>query len=591
MCDFEKNAAQNGRDVAQEKHYSAQKSCDDTQMRHVTTTAHTQATALKLTNYSFTYPGQAHAVFGPLELKITAGEFVLLVGVTGSGKTTFLKSLLPGNILCGKRTGDVLLPHAECGSAYGTTASVVVLPHAQGGCAGGEAASERARDAHIPSIAYVSQSPQAQLVCETVWHELAFSMENYGMSRSIMRRRVAEVSHFFGIEPWFHKNVNDLSGGQAQIVSLARALACGPKLLLLDEPTAQLDPVAEKNFLHALFRINRELGISVVVATHSPECVRDYATRALRLKNGKIEDVPLTSFSYGTLQASVCPHTPIPSTSPAAISLLDAHFRYSKTSPWVLCGFDAQIQSGEIRALVGGNGSGKTTALKLIAGIEKPKHGSVRNAFMQSQAYMPQFPASLFVCDTVSQEVREWQISCGYSDQDINKMLEKVGLSGKEQQHPFDLSGGEQQLLALVKLLLTRPALLLLDEPTKGLDARTKLVVANLIQDFASAGGTVVLSTHDLSFALCVAHSATLIFDGAATCTEPVRDFFKNNMFYVPCANEFTQLFMCEHANVTTGADAGAPHSTPTPDAGAPHSTPTPDAGAPHITPTTAARK
>ena len=215
-------------------------------------------TALKLTNYSFTYPNSDTPVFGPLDFEIAAGEFVLMTGDTGCGKTTLLKSLLPGDVVCGERTGEVILPES---------------------------------DSATPSVAYVSQSPENQLVCETVWHELAFSLENYGCERSVMRRRVAEVSHFFGIEPWFHKNVNELSGGQMQIVSLARALATGPKLLLLDEPTAQLDPVAEKNFLHALFRINRELGITIVVVTHEPVGVRDYATREIRLQDGVIFEI------------------------------------------------------------------------------------------------------------------------------------------------------------------------------------------------------------------------------------------------------------------------------------------------------------
>ena len=480
-------------------------------------------TALKLTDYSFTYPNSAEPVVGPLDLEVEEGEFVLMTGDTGCGKTTLLKSLLPGDVICGKRTGEVTLPESD--------------------------------DDTIPSVAYVSQSPANQLVCETVWHELAFSLENYGTERSVMRRRVAEVSHFFGIEPWFHKNVNELSGGQMQIVCLARALATGPKLLLLDEPTAQLDPVAEKNFLHALFRINRELGITIVVVTHEPVSVRDYATREFRLQGGQVFEVSdIEEAEVSDIDASeVSDIETTPSRFysnktgiPYPLQLADVHFRYAKDADWVLRGMDLNVQQGEIRALVGGNGCGKSTTLKLMAAINKPQKGHVKNEFSGAQAYMPQSPMALFVCDTVQQEMQEWQKNCGYSDEAMSDTLQKVGLQHKTNQHPFDLSGGEQQLLAMAKLLITKPKLLLLDEPTKGLDARTKLAVANLILQFAESGGTAILSTHDLAFALCVAHSVTLIFDGQATCTEPANEFFANNMFYRPTANEFTELFAKE---------------------------------------------
>ena len=467
-------------------------------------------TALTLTNYSFTYPNSEKPVFGPFDLEITAGEFVLMTGDTGCGKTTLLKSLLPGDVVCGERTGEVILPES---------------------------------DSTTPSVAYVSQSPENQLVCETVWHELAFSLENYGIQRSVMRCRVAEVSHFYGIEPWFHKNVNELSGGQMQIVSLARALATGPKLLLLDEPTAQLDPVAEKNFLHALFRINRELGITVVVVTHEPVGVRDYATREIRLQEGLLVELQGPSpIPSGTVPA-VTKDRPRCHQGPSPLQLADVHFRYTKDTNWVLRGMDLSLQDGEIRALVGGNGCGKSTTLKLMAAINKPQKGRAKNMFAQNQAYMPQSPMALFVCDTVEEEMKEWQKNCSYSDKTISDTLEKVGLQNKLEQHPFDLSGGEQQLLAMAKLLVTQPKLLLLDEPTKGLDAKTKLAVTNLILEFTEAGGTVLMATHDLPFALCVAHTTTLIFDGQATCTEPSSDFFANNMFYRPTANEFTKLF------------------------------------------------
>ena len=467
-------------------------------------------TILKTENYSFAYPSAKTSVFEDVNFAVEQGDFVLLVGSTGCGKTTFLKSLLPGDILCGQRSGVVTLPASD-------------------------------PECLTPSIAYVSQSPENQLVCENVWHELAFSLENYGIDRSTMRRRVAEVSHFFGIEPWFHKNVNELSGGQMQIVNLARALATGPKVLLLDEPTAQLDPVAEKNFLHALFRINKELGISIVVVTHAPETVKDYANKGFIFKDKTIEKTTLSRFEFD-LQIKDSRRDFSSKELCESVLVDDAYFRYDKVADWVLRGLDLKVVEGEIRALVGGNGCGKSTTLKLIAGIEKSKRGGVANNHKDCQSLMPQCPSALFVCDSVEEEMSEWQKNCRYTDAKIDEMLKKVGLEDKKKLHPFDLSGGQQQLLALAKLLITKPRLMLLDEPTKGLDAKTKLTVARLLLEFAEGGGTVILSTHDLAFASCVCDTCTLIFDGQATCTEHSADFFKNNMFYRPVPCEFTQL-------------------------------------------------
>jgi energy-coupling factor transport system ATP-binding protein len=467
-------------------------------------------TILKINDYSFFYPNSKTPTFEDVNLEIKEGDFAILTGDTGCGKTTFLKSLLPNEILSGKKTGKVTLLSAE--------------------------------DNTTPLIGYVSQNPENQLICESVWHEIAFALENYGADRSLMRRRVAEISHFFGIESWFHKNVGDLSGGEMQIVNLAKAVVTCPKLLLLDEPTSQLDPISEKNFLHTLFRINRELKISIIIATHSPETVKDYATKAFLLRDKKLDEISLTKFEYTKIN-DISQQRCLSTHEKKAISLKDVYFKYGNETDYILRGLDLNVSKGEIRSLVGGNGSGKTTILKLIAGIEKAKHGKVLNHLKENQAYLPQNPASLFACDSAEEEMREWQKNCNYSNEDIDNMLYKVGLQNKRSLHPFDLSGGQQQLLALAKLLITNPNLLLLDEPTKGLDPKTKAVMANLIREFATLGGTVIIATHDLSFSLCACDSVTMIFDGEATCTENSSDFFKNNLFYRPTPCEFIETY------------------------------------------------
>lgn len=503
---------------------------------------YTQEAALEAGGFSFRYPSSQKGI-GPLDWCVKQGSFCLLVGATGSGKTTLLRCAKPAIAPAGQRTGVLTL--------YGRdTQELTDL----------EAAT---------LVGYVSQSPENQMVCDTVWHELAFGLENIGIEQDAMRRRVAEVAHFFGIEPWFHREVAALSGGQKQMVNLAGVLAMQPQLLMLDEPTAQLDPVAAKNFLHALFRVNRELGITVIVATHAPETMVDYATDAVELVEGKIFPVSLERFIQRPLDVALCVSskastllsascarashcTPAQgkqvvrsgSSTPPLIALEDVFVRYGRGDAWVLHGCTLAVQPRHIHALVGGNGCGKSTLLRLAGGILKPERGRVRNGAARQQAFLPQDPKTLFVRDSVLDELREWQQSCGYGEDAITEMLERMDLAGHAAHHPYDLSGGQQQKLALAKLLLTKPALLLLDEPTKGLDAESKLVIATALSGQISRGVTVLLATHDLAFAALVADEISMLFDGEATCTESSESFFSNNLFYRAFEDGFTQAWL-----------------------------------------------
>ena len=482
--------------------------------------------AIEARGFSFAYP-ESTAGIGPLDWTVEEGAFQLLVGATGSGKTTLLGSCKPAIAPAGRRAGVL--------QVFGCPVNEL-----------------DAREA-AATVGYVAQSPENQIVCDSVWHELAFGLENLGVEQSEMRRRVAEVAHFFGIEPWFRRAVAELSGGQKQMTTLAGTLAMQPRLLLLDEPTAQLDPVAEKNFLHALFRVNRELGITVVVATHAPEVMQDYATDVVELKEGEIrpDSIPVTARAARAFRESE-PSAPRtggePTLAGAAILLHDAYTRYDRDGAWVLRGCDLDVASGSIHAVVGGNGCGKSTLLHVIAGVLKPERGKVRNTLAARQALLPQNPKALFVCDTVADELREWQARCGYDGAAIEAALERFGLGERAANHPYDLSGGQQQKLAFAKLLLTDPDLLLLDEPTKGLDAPSKLLVAHTLRDLARAGATIVLATHDLTFASLVSDATTMLFDGEAACTECTVDFFAGNLFYRPVDDAFARLWREEPA-------------------------------------------
>ena len=237
--------------------------------------------ALTFDNFAFSYQAAAEAelpterfaaqpnqdgrpLVGPLCTEIEEGSFTLITGATGCGKTTLLRCCKPELAPNGIHTGAIKI--------FGKDPSTLSVE---------ESAS---------TVGFVMQNPDNQLVCSEPWHELAFGLENLAVSQHAMRRRVAEIAHFFGMNSWLHQNVNDLSGGQKQLLALASALACAPCLLLLDEPTSQLDPVAAHSLAHALFRINRELGITVLATTHAPELMAPYATQRLTLQNGQLKE-------------------------------------------------------------------------------------------------------------------------------------------------------------------------------------------------------------------------------------------------------------------------------------------------------------
>ena len=526
--------------------------------------------AIEVRSLSFAYPDADAAVLEGLDWVVPQGAFALLVGGTGSGKSTLLSLLKPEIAPAGERTGGLR-----------------VL---------GENVADMDVRASAERVGYVFQDPENQIVCETVWHEMAFGLENLGMSRDEMRRRVAETSYFFGLEDWLHRDTDTLSGGRKQLLSLAAVLALRPRVLLLDEPTSQLDPVAEKNFLHALFRVNRELGCTVVVATHQSRPMLEYATCAYRIEGGSVHEVAdiaslghreelfsdempgwggsrrakngifsnvggqqgsldprggapdakkrLKSDKTDEFEAQILPQDDSGTPSRAggcrifpkmhagpATTLAGSWFRYDRASGWVLRGLDAAFSAGAVHAIVGGNGCGKSTLLSVLAKTVKLQRGHMERG-AASAALLPQNPKALLVAETVRDELMEWASTCGYDEAAAQEQAACLGLAGLEARHPYDLSGGQRQLLALAKLLLIGPELLLLDEPTKGLDLASRCIIARALREHAQAGGTVVIATHDLDFAEQVSDDVAMMFDGEVACMEPPADFFADNVFY-----------------------------------------------------------
>lgn len=461
--------------------------------------------ALAYDDVTFRYPGSRGDALSGVSMAVPAGAFALLVGGTGSGKSTLLSLAKPQIAPAGDRAGQVRV--------FGRPVDGL----------DGAAACE---------VGYVFQDPDNQIVCDSVWHEMSFGLENLGTPQGEMRRRVAEASYFFGMGPWFHSDTDALSGGRKQLLALASTLVMQPRVLLLDEPTAQLDPIAARNFLHALFRVNRELGCTVVVATHEPELMADYATCAFELVDGAVRAVEnLGRFKCEATLAergALCD-----ANAPAAVSARGAWFRYGRDDDWVLRGLDLEVRQGEVHALVGGNGCGKSTLLALIAGTRRAQRGEVRSA-ISAKAMLPQDPKALFAEERVDEELMEWAHIGGYDADEVQAMMGELGLADRAGLHPYDLSGGQRQMLALGKLLLVHPRLLLLDEPTKGLDRAAREHVAGMIEAARRDGVTVIVSTHDLAFVRRVADRVSLMFDGELACTEPVGEFFRNNLFYRP---------------------------------------------------------
>ena len=528
------------------------------------------APAIEVRGLSFTYPGAGAPVLDGLDWLVPQGAFALLVGGTGSGKSTLMSLLKPE-----------IAPTGEC------TGELRVL---------GEAVADMGVRASVERVGYVFQDPENQIVCETVWHEMAFGLENLGTPRDEIRRRVAETSYFFGLEDWLHRDTDTLSGGRKQLLSLAAVLALRPRVLLLDEPTSQLDPVAEKNFLHALFRVNRELGCTVVVATHQPRPMLEYATCAYRIEDGRVCKMADTAslghrkslVSDGMLGwgATRCakngvfcrregnlgamePSEDVPGAknvkkldkspefvvqSPplntpearsrtserrilqkmhggAATTLTGGWFRYDRAAGWVLRGLDVSFSVGAVHAIVGGNGCGKSTLLSVLAKTAKLQRGRMMRG-AASAALLPQNPKALLVAETVRDELMEWALTCGYDETAAREQAGRLGLAGLDARHPYDLSGGQRQLLALAKLLLIGPELLLLDEPTKGLDLESRRIIARALREHAQTGGAVIMATHDLDFAEQVADDIAMMFDGEIACMESPADFFASNVFY-----------------------------------------------------------
>ena len=493
--------------------------------------------ALRFCDFSFAYAGADNDVLSNVNLSVKEGDFCLLVGGSGSGKTTLLRNACPALQPSGRRKGSV--------DVLGQNVSSML---------------------HCHDVGYVYQDPDAQIVCDKVWREVAFGLENMGMGSDLMHRRVAEVITYFGLGPIFDRDCVSLSGGQKQMMNLASVIAMNPRIVLLDEPTSQLDPISSERFIDFINRMNKRFGTTVVVATHSPELFDHLSVRKYDIRGGKVGKCDISfQEEEGTKNAvpfyagEVRPLSKAGDNRNIAISAKNISFSYDQEAKDVLKELSLDAHYGEIVSLVGANASGKTTLLKMIAGILRPVRGAMENVLIDSQAYLPQDVKLLFSQDIVLEELMEWSKSASYSLDDAKRIIERIGLQDVVNSNPFDLSAGQQQKLGLAKMLLCKPSLLLLDEPTKGLDGSSQIEIADILLQTSEKGSTIILATHDLAFASRISDRMALVFDGGISCMQDSRSFCEENLFYVPPVTRFSELWDGRHgreAIVGKGASA-----------------------------------
>lgn len=526
---------------------------------------------LSIKDLTFSYPNKENFALQNVNLSINSGDFVVVCGQSGSGKTTLLRMLK-----------KEIAPHGEKqGAVYYK----------------GEDVEKLDDKISAQKIGFVFQKPDQQIVTDKVWHELAFGLESLGYDSDYIRLRVGEMANYFGITSLFRKKTTELSGGQKQLMNLASVMAMSPDVIILDEPTSQLDPITANDFITTLKKINDELGLTVIIIEHRLQEVFPIADKVAVMEDGKVicydtprnvcEKLSNHPMSQGFPSAvriwqksgskGECPLTvkegrnfinlnfserklPLRNTIPNTediITLKDVFFRYEKGGNDILSGTNLSIKKGEHFCILGGNGSGKTTTLKILAGLLKPYRGKViidNNKMTKKTtadfnrlgvAMLPQNPESVFLKSRVIDDYTELCKIKGIEKSDyeekINSVAEKLGIKDLLENHPYDLSGGEIQKCALGKVLISEPKILLLDEPTKGVDAYSKIALSKILQEIKSGGVTIITVTHDVEFASIVADRCGLFFDGEVLSSLVPQEFFSKNNFYTTASSRISR--------------------------------------------------
>lgn len=530
---------------------------------------------LSVKNLSFTYPVCEEPAVCDVSFTVGKGDFIAVCGATGSGKSTLLRMLKRELTPLGELSGTILFQGREL--------------------------SELSPKDSASKIGFVMQKPEQQIVTDKVWHELAFGPENLNIPQENIARRIAEMASYFGIEDWYEKDVAELSGGQKQLLNLASVMVMQPDILILDEPTAQLDPIAASDFIRTLKQLNNDFSLTIIIVEHRLEEIIPLCDRLMILEKGKLIHFDTPRKVIGKLrnkpellcampaaarlcvkldEQGKCPLTvregrafietnyrneikelPVAEythSSEAALEFCNIYFRYERNLPDVLHDLHFTVYENEIFCILGGNGSGKTTALNAAAGLLKPYSGNIRifgrklkdyknqSLYRNCLAVLPQDVQTVFLKNTVREELSDTGNISENLPFDISRLYNK---------HPYDLSGGEQQLVALAKILALKPKLLLLDEPTKGLDANAKLKFIRIMKELQKQGMTIVTVTHDVEIAALCADRCVLFFRGNVVSADIPSKFFSENSFYTTAASRMTRGY---YARTVTVEDTAA---------------------------------
>lgn len=518
---------------------------------------------IRIENLSFRYPESKNDSLRNVNLRIAEGEYIALIGRSGSGKTTLLQSLKPSIAPRGKKTGEIYV--------------------------GGKAVSDLPPLELASKIGFVMQNPESQIVTDKVYHEMAFGLESMGLDGDTIRLKCAETAEFFGITEWFSRDTDTLSGGQKQLLNLASVMVMNPEILILDEPVSQLDPIAAADFLRTVKKINIELGVTVIITEHRLEEIFSDADKIAVIENGEIisfdtpsetgrksaDELKIISCAmpapvriYSSLSSdSVCPVTvregidflkKTVGESPefkrierqkdengeVALKIKNVSFRYEKNGKTILDDVNVKFLKGKITAILGGNGAGKSTLLKIIAGIYKPVSGKVKN-YSGKISYLPQNTSVMFSENTVRDDLLLF-------GKNIDDVVALTGIEYILDRHPRDVSGGEMQKAATAKILLTKPDILLLDEPTKGFDGGFKAEFAKILKKITESGRTVIMVSHDVEFCAEYADRCMMLFAGQTVSDKSSGDFFSGNNFYTTAA---CRMSRCVFENAVTAEE------------------------------------
>lgn len=545
---------------------------------------------LEVKDFSFKYDD--NYVLKDINFEINEGEFVLMCGPSGSGKTTLLNNIKKELKPSGESSGQIIFDNI----------AIEDIDKKQSAC----------------DIGLIFQNPDAQIVTDTVIQEIAFPLENIGLPTEEIRNRIAEMSTFFGIDKILHENVNNLSGGQKQLVNLCSILVLKPKLLLLDEPTSQLDPIAAYDFLSILRRLNEEFSITIIITEHKLDNVFPFANKVMYLQDGRLKyindsrnicndikndevfkyympdvakinlllknkydsfnEVPVALSVREGMQLlnnmeDVINEIPLQSISKVEeknteelLNVKNLWFGYDKEKI-ILNGIDFKVKKGEYLTIIGGNGSGKSTLLKLLAGLIKPIKGKVKYVKNSKISYIHQNPMIQFSEDSVLKElsnIRESKIETDFNINPFKKSKKEEVKTDNEivlsdyaeelvdyfdikkllNNHPYDCSGGEQQKIAFIKALLEKPDIMILDEPTKGLDPISNNKLSKLLKKVNDEGITIIMTTHDLSFVADNVERCVMIFDGSLQLDTTPTQIFSSNNFYTTFVNRMVKNYL-----------------------------------------------